>query len=213
MFTFRNEDLTDTALSRYLDGEMLPHERARTEERIRKEPDTEHLYRRFETLSTVLTEAPTDSLVGSASERVRRRLEWELARHHVAESRGPSFAFWHRSLSIPFPVVAAASVLLLVMAVGLIVSPIIPSSSGRTVADFADSRAPVHVQVQMGGSESDMLMRWLEEQDSVGHVTIQLPEHAEFRLRGEPVLIRPDFLDQPSEEEEYEIVPLEALPE
>ena len=45
----------------------------------------------------------------------------------------------------------------------------------------------MNVQVQVNGNESDMLMRWLEEQNQVGNVTIQLPETAEFQLRGEPV--------------------------
>jgi anti-sigma factor RsiW len=213
MFTFRNDDSMDTALSRYLDGEMLPHERARTEERIQTDPDTANLYRRLETLSMVLSDDPSDALVAGSSERVRRQLDWELARHHVTESHAPTFAFWHRNLSIPLPVVAAASVLFLVMAVGLIVSPVLPSAPERSVADLAGSRTPVNVQVQVGGPESDLLMRWLEEQNSVGQVTIQLPEDAEFRLRGEPVLMRPDFLDSPEDGEEHEIVPLEVVSE
>ncbi|MDA3950355.1 MAG: hypothetical protein PF508_14200, partial [Spirochaeta sp.] len=120
-------------------------------------------------------------------------------------------SWWQRSVALPLPVIAAASALFLVMAVGLVLNPGVLSNQYRTVSDLG-SNAPVNVQVQMNGSESDMLLRWLEEQNQVGNVTIQLPESAEFQLRGKPVLMRPESPDDGTDEE-FEIVPMEVSTE
>lgn len=172
-----------------------------------------------------------EALVERARSRVWERLQtsiadeavasgWDRQAVDTAEDRidGRSFAggydsgaWWQRSVALPLPIIAAASALFLVMAVGLVLNPGVLSNQYRSVAELGGT-APVNVQVQMNGNESDMLLQWLEEQNQVGNVTIQLPESAEFQLRGKPVLLRPESL-QEGTDEELEIVPMEVSAE
>jgi hypothetical protein len=182
-------------------------------------------------MSEVAQTPVPEALVERARHRVWERLQASIADEAVArgwngyatesaEDRidGRSFAggygsgaWWQRSVALPLPVIAAASALFLVMAVGLVLNPGVLSNQYRSVAELGGT-APVSVQVQVNGNESDMLLKWLEEQNQVGNVTIQLPESAEFQLRGKPVLMRPESL-QDGAEDELEIVPMEVSPE
>jgi anti-sigma factor RsiW len=221
MFTFRNDVRTDTAISRYLDGEMLPHERSWTEQRIGADPVMERRLRQIEALSDVLSSPPPADVIKTAEDRVRTRLGWELSRRQEEIGGGTVFRWWYRSISLPIPLVAAAGALFLSMILGLVFVSGFASTPvpNRTVADLADSRSPVNVQVQVGSAESDLLLRWLEEQNAVGKVSIELPSDAHFRFRGEPVLIRPragfDDLTTVTEDfdEDFEFIPLETTSE
>ena len=184
----------------------------------------------FRYVSEVAQTPVPETLVEDARRRVWQRLhasiaegvenrDWDMnmagfsgdgAADHQVDGGYETGAWWQRSIALPLPVVAAAAALFLVMTIGLILNPGVLSND-RTVADL-QSDAPVNVQVQVNGNESDMLMRWLEEQNHVGNVTIQLPETAEFQLRGEPVLMRPKSLPEETDNE-FEIVPMETSAE
>lgn len=200
MYTFRN-DKRDEDLSALYDGELSAPRRDEVERRIREDAPSKQTYARIAALHTALSEAVPEETVQSAQRRVRERVQTTLTRRVASP-------WWERSVSLPVPVVAAASVLFLVMTVGLILNPGVLSNRVYTAADLAEQRS-VNVQVQMNGGEGDRLMQWLEEQNQVGNVTIQLPDHAEFQLRGEPVLMRPPY-DQNDESESFDIVPMEV---
>ncbi len=213
MFTYRKKVRHDTALSRFIDGEMLHHERDATMRRMESDETVIEEYRRLRRLSEVLSRPVDGSIVSAAAERVHQRLEWDLRREGSVKHLSFPTRWWRESVTLPIPIVSAAALLLIVMAVGLIVLPIVPRQEERSIADLADSRLPLNVQVQVGSTESDLLMRWLNEQNEVGHVTIELPDYGEFRLHGEPVLIRPGFNEPSSGQEKFELVPLEARQE
>lgn len=152
-----------------------------------------------ETFLTQFIDDVPDTVVAVAQRRVWDRIVQDTKRY-----------WWQRSISLPLPVAAAASILFLVMTIGLIINPGVLSNDPPTAGLIAGTN-PVNVQVQVNGAESDLLLKWLEEQNQVGNVTIQLPDHAEFQIRGEPVLLKPENdLLRHDDSEQFEIVPMEA---
>lgn len=208
MSIFRNNDLTDIELSLVIDGEATPAQEQRIKEKIDRDPEYTASYKRLSGISDLLSKDLSPKSVTVSQDRVRDRLVASVGATFPSATldRG---SWWQRSVSLPLPVIAAATVLFLVMAVGLMMNPGVLSNQEYTAGHLASERS-VNVQVQVNGEESDLLLRWLEEQNQVGNVTIQLPEHAEFQLRGEPVLMKPGDTSASNDESEFEIVPLEA---
>lgn len=208
MSIFRSNDLTDIELSLVIDGEATPAEEQRFKEMIDQKPEYTASYKRLSGLSDMLSMDLSPEFVAASQNRVRDRLSASI-RAAVPSTTYTDGSWWQRSVSLPLPVIAAATVLFLVMAVGLMMNPGVLSNQEYTAGHLASVR-PVNVQVQVNGEESDLLLRWLEEQNQVGKVTIQLPDHVEFQLRGEPVLMRPGDSSPEFDEDALEIVPWEA---
>ncbi|MFW5828484.1 MAG: hypothetical protein ACOCU4_10340 [Alkalispirochaeta sp.] len=205
-------------LSALLDDELSPHDAQQLAASLREGSPVFKEYARAKQVHAMLV-APrvSDDRIAAAQERVRLRLERSIRAVHQRDQR----AWWERSVTIPMPVAATAMIAIMLFAVILAGRFAVPGSpvaagsaqpSAGTVADRAES---VNVQVNVDGDQTEQLLQWLNERQSVETVTIQLPDTAQFQLRGEPVFLRPDL---PGEEgavadEDLEITPLEESEE
>lgn len=150
-------------------------------------------------------------------ERARARVYERLERSRLRATRVPRHSWWDRSVSLPVPVVASAAVVFLVLA-GLmaLVVPRLQEPS-ESVADVMTRAESLNLQVTVGGADTEQLLKWLNEQQTLETVTIELPDSAEFQLRGSPVLLRPGAgpADSPEEPkaDEPQIVPIPPDPE
>ena len=163
MSIFRSSDPTDIELSLMIDREATPTQEQRIEEKIDQRPEFTALYERLSRLSDLLSIDPSPDVVSASQNRVRDRLSASIGVAAPSTTRGDG-SWWRRSVSLPLPVVAAASVLILVMAAGLMMNPGVLSNR-KYSADHLAGERPVNVQVQVNGEETDLLLRWLEEQN------------------------------------------------
>jgi hypothetical protein len=202
MSIFPNNGYTGTFVSRYLDGEVSADEEQRFVAALEESTELRAGVERMRRVQEALSDGVDERIVEDAQKRVSAALADSLRYRY----RAPD-PWWQRQVSLPMPVMAAASVLFFIMAAGLIINPGVLANRYHTAGEIAGNN-PVNVQVQVSGAESDLLLRWLDEQNEVGSVTIQLPEHAQFQLRGEPVFLRPSAVT--GDEEPLEIVPVEV---
>ncbi|MFP4152067.1 MAG: hypothetical protein ACLFR8_07470 [Alkalispirochaeta sp.] len=205
MSIFRNDAYDGATVSRYLDGELPVHEEDRFTAALETDAGLRNTVEQMRRVTGILGTDIDPGTVQAAQNRIAAALA-ETLRYRY---RAP-VPWWQRQISLPMPVMAAASVLFIIMAVGLIINPGILANRYYNVGDVAGNN-PVNLQVQVSGAESDLLLNWLDEQNDVGSVTIQLPEDAQFQLRGEPVFLRPSAAD--TDEDDLEIVPLEVSTE
>lgn len=204
-------------LSALLDNE-LPH---RSAEMIEAAVGDDTLdgreLRRLQRVHTLLESPPISSdEIAAAQARVRLRLDRSLRGVYHRDLR----PWWERSVTIPMPVAATAMVALLMLAV-ILASRIAPfggaGASQETAGEIAQRAESLNLQLNVNGDQTEQLLQWLNERQSVETVTIQLPDTAQFQLRGEPVFLRPEL---PGEEtmnatadETLEITPLEESEE
>ena len=152
-----------------------------------------------EMIATV-SDHPSDRVVDVSRTRVRGRLDTNLAR------RGTGAPVGVRPLLVPAVVVAGV-----LFAVGVFVG------SRRRGFDLAAGRErTVNVHVSVDAEHTDELLSWLNGQDQVGQINVSLPDQAEFRFQGAPVLLRAGrYHPAPTEggpAGERAIVPAEGLP-
>lgn len=204
-------------LSALLDNE-LPHPSAEMIEAAVGEGalDRRELHR-LQRVHTLL-ESPQISSdeIAAAQARVRLRLDRSLRGVYRRDLQ----PWWERSVTIPMPVAATAMVALLMFAV-ILASRIAPlggaGASQETAGEIAQRAESLNLQVNVNGDQTEQLLQWLNERQSVETVTIQLPDTAQFQLRGEPVFLRPelpgeDTMDAASDES-FDITPLEESEE
>ncbi len=196
-------------INAFLDGELSPTEQDRVRRSVAEDTNSGALHKRLAAVQSIsaldrgrLSAAEVDAAAG----RVRSRLQ-----HSV---RGLSIRrpWWETNVRVPLPLAAAASFAFLLMTVMFVVQ------SGRTgyrdVGGLAVDSGTVNLQVNVDGAATEELLDWLNEQESLNSVSIQLPEQAQFQLRGDPVLMRRDGQNPHIEpaarsDSELEIVPLE----
>jgi hypothetical protein len=156
---------------------------------------------------------PVDpAVVTRAQDRVRARLDESLS----GSARGviPHRSWWDRGVTLPMPVVAAAALVVMIATALVVTVPgLIPRQPDLTsVAERARTAETLNLEVRVDITETEELLRWLNQQETLETVTIQLPESAQFQLRGEPVLLRPNAPEAPAADE-FVIVPLEDAEE
>ena len=157
-------------------------------------------YATLQEMITTVSDHPSDRVVNASCARIRRRLDTNLAR------RGAGVSVGVRPLLVPAVVVAA-----LLFAAGVFVG------SQRRGFDLAAGRErTVNVHVSVDAEHTDELLSWLNGQDQVGQINVSLPDQAEFRFQGAPVLLRASR-HHPAPTEggptgENAIVPAEGLP-
>lgn len=158
---------------------------------------------------------PVDpAMVSRVQNRVRARLDASLS-GSVPQSVSQR-PWWDRGVTLPVPLVAAAALVIVFTAAFLAAgSGVIPGRSDViSVAERAQAAETLNLQVQVDITETEELLRWLNQQETLETVTIQLPESAQFQLRGEPVLLRPNAPEEPrAADDEFDIVPLEDAEE
>lgn len=197
-------------LSALLDNELPPELAERLETALHDGTYDPQEFSRLEEIHSILAaQNPPAEQVAAAESRVRLRLERSISAVHHRDQR----PWWERSVTIPMPVAATVMVAIAMFAVilaGRISTP--PSSEGsqQTAGAIAERAESVNVQVNVDGDQTEQLLQWLNDRQSVETVTIQLPDTARFQLRGEPVFLRPEL---PGEQEEFDIMPLEDFQE
>jgi predicted sulfurtransferase len=114
------------------------------------------------------------------------------------------------------PVAATAAVAVMMFAVilaNVIDSPDAAGTQQQTAGTVAERADSVNVQVTVSTDQTDQLLQWLNDQKSVETVTIQLPDTAQFQLRGEPVFLRPELpgerVPDSATDDSFGIIPLE----
>ena len=176
MSTFNDEQL----ISALVDDELTLPERQRAQSIIRDSAEAERRYRTLMSLSRHMREQTVPGLEESA-DRVRRRLEYSLrGRKRATGSR-------NRSISLPIPIAAAAAavvVTLFALTLGGF------QETGGAMPAVASSGSAVDLRIQVDGQQTQDLLKWLDQQQTVDAVTIELPESAQFSFMGEPVMMR-----------------------
>lgn len=183
MSTFNDERL----ISGLVDGELSHQDRQRAQEFVRDSAEAEKRYQAMRSLSTYMQRQTVPNLEESA-ERVRRRLDYSL------RGRRQQFGWWHRTVPMPIPFAAAAAAAVLTI-VAFVLGP--SAQKDAEVSGFASSGSAVNLRIQVDGQQTQDLLNWLDQQQSVDTVTIELPESAEFSFMGEPVLMRARDREEP----------------
>ncbi len=170
-------------ISAYLDGELASEAAAELERELETDPYARAELDRLRTVDQLLGSESLSGEEGPDFESSRERT-W-MALEHRLGLRQP---LWKRRVTLPYPAVAAAAVAVFVL-VGLLLwfgGPQLgnaPSVAGTSVRD-------VDVHIAAGGTEGEKLLRWLNEQEVVGAASVELPDVAQFRIMGEPRLIK-----------------------
>lgn len=189
MSIFRNDQLPRD-LSAVLDGELGPASARRVQSWVDATAEGREARDRLMRVHRVLQAASPEP--GAAEQdRAAARVYERLERSRLRAQRVPRPGWWDRSVSLPLPVVASAAVVFLVLA-GMM-AMVVPrlQTPQESVADMVSRAESLNLQVTVGGEETEQLLQWLNEQQSLETVTIELPDSAEFQLRGSPVLLRP----------------------
>ncbi len=120
-----------------------------------------------------------DAVAGAAKRRVDERLGYAFAR---APARLP---FWARRYSVPFPVAAAAA--LVIAFLGLVLA-----DSGRRNADLrmAVRRAFEATPVAASGTGIESIIDYISRQNAPVNINITLPAEAFGASSGEPFIVR-----------------------
>lgn len=149
-----------------------------------------------------LSERPIDRTVEDSSVRVWRRINTNIAQPR-------------RGLRLRVGLRPSLALSLLVPAAMFIVGLLIGSQPRGFDFAFGRNRA-VNVHVSVDAEHTDELLSWLNGQDQVGQVNVSLPDQAEFRFQGEPVLLRslPHRPELTADQGEgtMEIIPMEEAP-
>lgn len=167
-------------LSAYLDGEVPERFVGEIEAAIEHNPEVRADYDELRGLRSLLgEEVPVD--VAASAER-----SWSVVQERVRDIE-PRRDVWHRRVSLPLPLLAAAATVLLALA-GVLAWSLVPafSPAGNDLARAND----VDVTIRVDGSNMEQVLQWLVDKNKLGEVNIQLPEQR-FQIMGEPVLVKP----------------------
>jgi hypothetical protein len=179
-------------LSVYLDGELPPPWKEKLENHLgRCAPCRERLesYRNMSRALGAGDPAGEDretAALGTVLEQAKERVWLKLqAPAETAASRGPGL--WSRSVSVPFPLAAAAA--LLVIALGLFAFRqfffTVPAQDGLMAGGVDIDLHDIVPVSDMSG-----VLQYLGSQDAGDIVILRLPESRNFMSSGEPRIIR-----------------------
>lgn len=200
----------DRIVSAYLDGELNGEEIMHVENLVEQDDPLRSRLDRYRRVADLLQNASASDVpafeISEAAERVRSRIDRTI---RVRPMHQP---WWRVRVSLPVPVLSAAAVLVLVLAGALTMNVFRSGQSGTGDSVSASAgltgvgspERQVNVQVNVDADHTDRLLQWLNEQGQSQQITIQLPEQAQFQLRGDPVLIRREA----TEDQTLRIIPL-----
>lgn len=173
----------DKLLSAYIDGEVPEEFASRVEESINTDPDCRNRYESFVSLRAAMHEHDVPEL----SERRQSALDG-IRRRVSVQPRGALARSWRR-INLPLPAAAAAAVVFLVLGALLVWSLV--SSEPAAARDQLATGRDVDVTIRVDDADMESVLQWLVDKEMLGEISIQLPEQ-EFRIMGEPVLLKPD---------------------
>lgn len=196
------------AVSALFDEELSTQEAQLIQETIQADGKLKHFHNKIQVLNTGFQSfAPDDAAVKQAQDTVLEHVR------RTIRVRPTQIPWWQQSLSLPAPLVAAATVVF-VLSVGVFLSqsPLFEAheirSASSSLSEFDIGSRNVNVQVNIDSANTDQLLQWLNNQVDTQQVTIQLPDQALFQLRGEPVMLRPEL-----DSESLRIIPMEDYEE
>ncbi|MFW5728560.1 MAG: hypothetical protein ACOCYG_02765 [Spirochaetota bacterium] len=181
------------SVSAYFDGELDGLSAEDIRRLIKDDPEAAETLKRYGRLHSSLQRAEgsdsqidVDASAGRTWHRIQARIgafaDYDPAmlpdaRHHD-----------RRVVSLPLPLAAAATLLLIAsftMAVWLAArqTPVGPPN-------VAAGSGPVNVTIEVDDMTADQLVQWLHQEDMLGELTVNLPPTPEFRMMGEPALIK-----------------------
>ncbi len=177
----------DELLSAYYDNELEPEMVASVEANLSDDPEWRDRLEEIRAASHALRAQPEPDFE-SAQQRV-----WEQLRTARQEIREPDV--FHRRVSLPMPLAAAAAFILLGAGV-LITYLAITSGVVQTPAQASRPAVDREVTVRLDDpDEVGALLQALDARDQVRQVTIEMPENARFAYQGEARLIRAQDAD------------------
>lgn len=193
------------SLSAYFDGELDSDAAIEVERLIEQEEDAKALFRRFSRVHERLHGGPRTGGLGSfaagngetaaedidlsaSSARTWHRIQARIAAFADYERAGLPDArdARRRGLTLPMPLAVAASLLLIVS----FTAAVWLAARQSPAPALASSTAPVNVTIEVDDFTAEGLVRWLQEEDMLGELTVNLPSSPQFRMRGEPQLIK-----------------------
>lgn len=196
-------DHNDWSVSAALDGELSPEQMRSFERERSAHPHLQGELDRMRAVSArVRSVAVPDDAVSYASDRVQQEIAFSLRHRRYRRS------LWSQDVRVPLPAFVAAAAVVIAFMGALALRDIAPRSAG-SVADLGAAPSGVNLEVRVGSSDTEALLRWLESQNSVEQVTIELPDSVQFVPRGNPVMQRAADTD----DDTLEFVPLEAAEE
>lgn len=166
-------------LSAYLDNEVPSPWKEKIAAELERDPDCRAVFEQISSTRTLLHEGPEPDFA-AAKEAVWQRIV------DAAPSRR-SVPVWSRRIAVPLPVVAAVATLLLMLGAGLLWH-----TARATVApgEIAATPSGNELVVRIGEISIEELLRVINAGETVGELTVTLPESATFGIFGEPQLVR-----------------------
>ncbi|WP_455381171.1 anti-sigma factor family protein [Salinispira pacifica] len=182
-------------ISAYLDGEVPSPWKERIQRSIEESPEMRKAYEAHRRVSDLLARAPEPDF-SAARGRVWDVLEARLSNSGAAPqgdsidtrpgAQPAPLSLWRRRVSLPVPVaVAAAAVFVFFVAFSVFR---FVSGAGADGAAMAQSVEGLNVTVNV--KDVEQLIDILNGQNKIREVKIELPEPHQFRLMGEPLLLR-----------------------
>lgn len=181
-------------LSAYLDGEVPSPWKERIADELQNDAECAAVYAQLCESRRVLQSDPEPDFAASKQAVWQRIADMPLVRKPIP--------LWRRRVALPIPVAAAAASLLMLLAGGLLWH-----TARATVRpnEIAASSVGNELVVRIGEISIEELLRIMNASETVGELTVTLPDSATFGIFGEPQLVRAaDF-----RREEPLLVPLE----
>ncbi|HUX12201.1 MAG TPA: hypothetical protein VMW87_04185 [Spirochaetia bacterium] len=177
-------------ISAFLDGEVPSPWKERLETTIAEDPECGRAYAEHLRIHRLLGELPEPDFA-TAQARVWQKLAARSQEGSPEDQRrvvARPVPVWRRRVSIPVPMaLVAAAVVVLMGAFTLIrfLNAAASQSAGGTMAQSVDG-----LNITVNVKDVEQLLDILNGQNKIRDVKIELPEPHQFKLMGEPLLLR-----------------------
>lgn len=190
-------------MSAYLDGEIPSPWKERFDETVAGNPECRETLARHRLVHEVLQNIPEPDFeesmdrswaavcegISDATGSDRKAIETELSQPVYRRRRNRNVvSVWRRRIAVPVPMVAAAAALVVFLATFVIVRFMGSQRTDLQQAAMAQTLDGLKVTVNV--KDVEQLLDILNGQNKIREVNIQLPEPHQFRLIGEPLLLR-----------------------
>lgn len=178
--------LRDELLSAYIDGEVESPHREQIERQIESNRDVRVRYYRLLTVKQALVSEELPEFE-AAQERVWSSLK-RLPQEHPRDALWRRF--WMRQWRLPAPLVATAALLFAFLLGFSIWNVVDRSTPATTMPNLVQAESPVDLTINLADNDVERLLEWLSSKDMLGEIKVELPESHQFRIIGDPQLLR-----------------------
>ncbi|TVR00878.1 MAG: hypothetical protein EA403_11250 [Spirochaetaceae bacterium] len=165
-------------LSAYLDGEVPSPWKERIADELQNDAECAAVYAQLCEGRRMLHSDPEPDFAASKQAVWQRIADMPLVRRPVP--------LWRRRVALPVPVAAAAASLLMLLAGGLLWFTARATVGPNEIASSAGNE----LVVRIGEISIEELLRVINAGETVGELTVTLPDSATFGIFGEPQLVR-----------------------